>query len=226
MSLAALETLLLGRLAPEARVWLEKALLRAREEGITSESFGVAWSGAGRRLGRVVLDVSDEEAAQVRSGKAVFVPAGWGADELGRALLLLAAAAGRPAAEVANIVDELFRKGEMREQQAVLRVLAYLPPSPDYVVLASEAVRSNVISVLEALACDNPFPAQHMAEPAFNQMVMKALFNGLPLARVHGLADRNNSELRRIVTDFSSERRAAGRPVPDDVQLILSSSGG
>ena len=79
------------------------------------------------------------------------------------------------------MVDELFRKGEMREQQAVLRVLAYLPEPARYVALAAEAVRTNVLSVLEALACDNPFPARHMPELAFNQMVMKAIFNGLPL---------------------------------------------
>ena len=74
--------------------------------------------------------------------------------------------------------------------------------------LASEAVRSNVVSVLEALACDNPFPAAHMPELAFNQMVMKAIFNGLPLARVRGLAERNG---RGAAADGGRLRqRAAG----------------
>ena len=219
--MAALERLLQERLAPDVAAWFDTALTGARTRGVESETFGISWSGTGRRLGRAAIDVTDQEAIDLRGQGALFVPRGWGADELGRGLLLLAAAEGREAPLVAPVVDELFRKGEMREQQAVLRVLGYLPPAPDYVVLASEAVRSNVISVLEALACDNPFPAQHMADPAFNQMVMKALFNGLPLARVQALPKRNNPELRRIATDYSSERRAAGRPVPDDLKLIL-----
>src|SRR5688500_12401335 len=177
--MAALEKLLEEHLAPDAGAWFDTALTGARTRGIASETFGISWSGAGRRLGRAAIEVSDEQAIALRGQGALFVPRGWGADELGRGLLLLVGAEGRDAAEVAPAVDELFRKGEMREQQAVLRVLGYLTPAPDYVLLASEAVRSNVISVLEALACDNPFPAQHMAEPAFNQMVMKSLFNGL-----------------------------------------------
>ena len=115
-----------------------------------------------------------------------------------------------------------IRKGEMREQQAVLRVLAYLPEPERYVALAAEAVRSNVLSVLEALACDNPFPARHMPELAFNQMVMKSIFNGLPLARVRGLAGRNERGAAADggrLTPASGGRRAG--PVPDDLPLIL-----
>ena len=48
---------------------------------------------------------------------------------------------------------------------------------------------------------------------------MKAIFNGLSLRRVLGLAERNNAELRRMVEAYASERRAAGRPVPEDVDF-------
>ena len=106
-----------------------------------------------RRLGRAALVLDEGEAKELVRQGAPFVPAGWGADEAGRALLLLAPAAG-PQAEA---VVDLFAKGEMREQQAVLRVLAHLPDPGKYVALAAEAVRTNVLSVLEALACDNPF---------------------------------------------------------------------
>lgn len=221
MSSLAVEGWLLGRLTGDVRLWFEKALASSRAAGIQSDGFAVAWSGCGRRLGRSVIALSESEGQRLRDGGAPFVPAGWGLDEAGRGALLLAAAGGRDPATVADAVDELFRKGEMREQQAILRVLSLLPEPARYAHLATEAVRSNVVSVLEALACDNPFPSAEMDELAFNQMVMKAIFNGLPLARVQGLAARNNPELRRIVTDFTSERRAAGRSVPDDLPLIL-----
>jgi hypothetical protein len=221
VSSLAVEGWLLERLSGDVRLWFDKALVAARAGGIQSDAFAVAWSGCGRRLGRAVIVLSESDGQRLLAAGAPFVPAGWGTDEVGRASLLLAAAEQRDPALVLDAVDELFRKGEMREQQAILRVLHLLPAPAGYAHLATEAVRSNVVSVLEALACDNPFPAAHMDELAFNQMVMKAIFNGLPLGRVQGLARRNNPELRRIVTDFTSERRAAGRLVPDDLPLIL-----
>jgi len=52
-------------------------------------------------------------------------------------------------------------------------------------------------------------------------MVLKAAFNGVALTRILGLAERCNPELARMAADFAAERRAAGRPVPDDLSLVL-----
>jgi hypothetical protein len=188
---------------------------------VSSSELAVRWSGCGRRLGRSPIELDLSTTVALRASGAPFQPQGWGRDELGRVLLLLAAAAGTPTAELPAAVEQLFRTGEMREQQAVLRALSYLPEPARLAPIAAEAVRSNVLSVLEALACDNPFPAAHMPEPAFNQMVMKAIFNGLPLRRVIGLSARLGAELRRMVSAYASERRAAGRTVPADVDFVL-----
>jgi hypothetical protein len=203
------------------RAWLEKALDDSRRAGPASAEFAGAWSSAGRRLGRTPLVVSEDDRHALAADRALFLPFGWGTDELGRALLLLAATQGQPQALMSPLVEDLFRKGEMREQQALLRVLAYLPEPPAYVSLAAEAVRGNVVSVLEALACDNPFPATYMDGPAFNQMVMKAVFNDLALARIVGLPARTDAELRRMARALASERRAAGRTVPQDLQRLI-----
>lgn len=201
--------------------WFRDAAADVERAGATSDLFGRVWSGAGRRLGQARLAFSLAQAASLRSEGTPFVPEGWGADEAGRAVLLLAALAHMPAASRAPAVSDLYLRGEMRERQAVLKVLAYLPEPAAMVDLAAEAVRSNILSVLEALACDNPFPAAHMPDGAWNQMIMKCLFNGLALARVEGLTSRRNPELLRMVAAFASERRAAGRPVPDDVARLL-----
>jgi hypothetical protein len=192
----------------------------ARAGGPLGDDFAVAWCSGGRRLGRAPLVLGDGDMRGLMADGAAFVPAGWGTDELGRALLLLAAMEGRPAGVMVGVLEDLYGKGEMREQQALLRVLAYLPAPAAWAALAAEAVRSNVISVLGALACDNPFPAAYMDGLAFNQMVMKAIFNGLPLARILGLRERADAELRRMAQAFARERRAAGRTVPQDRELI------
>jgi hypothetical protein len=219
VSLLPLQDWVVARVPEDCRAWYQNALAVARQSGPASDGFAVAWSGCGRRLGRGSQTVPAEEAARLTEAGAPFVPQAWGLDEAGRALLLLSALESAPAS--ADVVLELFAHGEMREQQAVLRVLAYLPDPTQYVALAADAVRTNVLSVLEALACDNPFPARHMPDLAFNQLIMKAIFNGLPLRRVVALAERNTAELRRMVGAYASERRAAGRPVPADVDFIL-----
>jgi hypothetical protein len=225
VSLRPLEKWLSDCLTGETRAWYEFALAVARRVGVAGDEFLIAWSGCGRRLGRSTLAIAPAEADALLAGGAPFVPQGWGTDEAGRGLLLLAAVDGsRRPDQIADAVAELFAKGEMREQQALLRVLAHLPEPDLYASLAADAVRTNVLPVLEALALDNPFPARHMPDPAFNQMIMKVIFNDLPLRRVQALPERNRAELRRMVSAYASERRAAGRPVPADVNLILGGS--
>ena len=118
-------------------------------------------------------------------------------------------------------VEALFRGGDLREQQAVARCLAHLPGPERFVPLAIEIVRTNAAALLEAIACRNTFPAAHLSDAAFNQMVVKCLFTGLPLAQIVGLDRRRSPELERMVAAFASERRAAGRPVPPDAACLM-----
>lgn len=221
MARPILERWLLDLLPEGSRAWLEVAFTDVRAAGPFGAEFARAWSAAGRRLGRVPVAPGDDDRRTLTEHRAPFVPAGWGADELGRALLLLAAVEGRALELLPPFVEELYRKGELREQQALLRVLAYLPQPGSYAGIAVEAVRSNITAVLEVLACDNPFPAAHLERLAFNQMVMKAVSNGLPLARIIGLQERSDSELKRMLRAFARERQSAGRAVPDDVELVV-----
>tara|TARA_B100002003_G_scaffold174683_1_gene162531 strand:+ start:148 stop:315 length:168 start_codon:yes stop_codon:yes gene_type:complete len=51
---------------------------------------------------------------------------------------------------------------------------------------------------------------------------LKAIFMAVLVGRIADLASRVTPELKRMVADFASERRAAGRAVPDDVDLIVN----
>jgi hypothetical protein len=213
VSLQLLGEAIRAQLTPEAAAWLGESFRAVLAD---PAELGRRWSAAGRKLGKGRVDVAPEVGEEWP-----FVPRGWGADEAGRALLLLGAIGKTPPGDHRKLVETLFRTGEMREQQAVLKLLGYLPEPDRYVPLATEAVRTNVLSVIEAIACDNPFPGRHLSEEAFNQMVLKCLFNGIPLGRIEGLAGRRTPELVRMVEGYASERRAAGRPVPADAALIL-----
>jgi hypothetical protein len=216
--MATLETILISRLPEEAASWFRQALHKVRAKGEATDAFLIMWSGAGRRLGQAPIAAPTED-----EKKLPFFPTGWGADEFGRTLLLQGALGARlPEAHTA-LVNELFTTGDLRERQAVLRALPHLPAPERFAAVGVEAVRNNAVSIIEAIACENPFPARHFSEEAFNQMVLKCLFCEVPLGRVHDLARRVTPELRRMVEDYAAERRAAGRTVPSDVALVLGS---
>lgn len=123
--------------------------------------------------------------------------------------------------EHVGLVREAYEKGDSDEKIAVLRALSLLPAAERFVDIANEACRSNVLEVFTAIACENAYPARCFSELIFNQMVMKAYFLDVRVARILGLDERKNAELARMASDFSAERRAAGRPVPPDLGLVL-----
>jgi hypothetical protein len=67
--------------------------------------------------------------------------------------------------------------------------------------------------VFEAVALRNPYPADHLPEEEFNQLVLKCLFVESPLFLVHEVDRRVNPALARMLVDYAHERWSAGRPV-------------
>jgi len=204
------------RATPEAAAWLREHV------GAVGDAFHVAFGAAGRRVGKT--PITSEDAARIR-GAGLLVPAGMGADECARGALALAATWAMPGDDQVGLVRDLVRHGDVRERQAVMRVLAGLPDPARFAELAVDIVRTSVQTVFEALACDNAFPARWFSGDAFDELVLKALLVGAPLAHIDGLAARVTADTVRVVETFASERRAAGRPVPDDTQLVLAPDG-
>lgn len=119
-------------------------------------------------------------------------------------------------------VAVLLEGGELGEQESLLRTLALLPEPERYAEVGLLACRTNSGRVFEAIACENAYPGAHFPELGFNQLVLKAIFIEVPVVRIEGLLPRLTPELRRMVADFGRERQAAGRSIPDDVSLILT----
>ena len=198
---------------------IEQALVAAVGQpevtrALCEEPFAPAFASAGRRIGTAPVTTH----AIVAAG--LLVPAMLGADECARALLVLRTLPSVAADRQVSFVRDLVRRGETRERRAVLRVLAALPEPARFVDVAIDAYRTNIESVFHALACDNAYPAAWLPAAAFHQLVLKALFIGAPLARIDRLGERTTPELVRMVAAYASERRAAGRPVPEDAKLV------
>lgn len=144
----------------------------------------------------------------------------WSADEMGRAHFLLSFA-DFPEERFRDIVEKCYRYGDNREQIAVLKALSLFPHREAFLPIALSACRSNVIPVFAALALNNPYPAAVFAAHAFDNLVLKAIFVGLPLPAIVGLSERKNRELAQMVEDWIDEREAANRPVIPEIWPLV-----
>ncbi len=210
--------ILWARIDGPARVWLERVWPRADEAPVATK-FRAAFAGAARRLRDYSLTAED---IKLLTDAGVIGAGDWRLDNVARTALLLRALAALPGDEQAAFVRQIYLRGDFREQAAVLRSLSFLPQPEQFLELAIDACRTNVLDVFEAIACENAYPAAHFPEANFNQMVLKAIFLAVLVGRIADLADRATPELKRMVVAFASERRAAGRAVPDDVDLIVN----
>lgn len=195
------------------------AWLTSRYDGLDASNFTVVYAGAGRRLGAARAELSAAEVEGL-SDAALTVPAGWSLAELGRAALLVKLCEVlAPEAQPAFVAQQ-FKTGDNEERAALLKALPLLPAPERYLELAIDACRTHVQSVFEAISCENAYPARYFPEHNFNQLVLKALFTGVAVRRIHGLAVRRSAELARMAEAYASERRAAGRSVPPDLDLV------
>ncbi len=144
----------------------------------------------------------------------------WTMDRLARVLLLTSLPTNDETA-YAKAIDTLFDTAEMQELAALYSALPYVAFPQKWLFRATEAVRSNMGLVFDAIAFGNPYPAQHFSEAAWNQLVLKCIFNDKPITRITGLLDRANQTLANDVSDFAHERWAAGRTVPAEVWQLI-----
>jgi hypothetical protein len=215
-----LQSALHVRTSGEAARWLEEALKEA-QSGAQARLLAL-YTEASMRLGRLPLAApAGEVFPTAPEGLAL---GDWTLEDAARATFLLARADSASAEDFETDARACYEMGDAREQQSWLRAVVLLPAPERFLSLVVDACRTNILPVFEAVACGNPYPSRYFPDRNFNQLVMKALFNGVRLERIVGLAARANTELARMATDFAAERRAAGRPVPADIGLALSSA--
>ena len=196
--------------------WMNGALARISLNGHKepTRELEAAFTSARRALGTE----SVPEGTEIAAGTQRIPLRGWGASDVGRALLLVVSTRHRSPPAV---VSALFRLGDENERVSIVRALGLLPDGPGLKAVALEAGRVNSVALFSALALDNPYPAEHYTDHEFNQLVLKAMFMGQPIGRIVGLEARANEDLSRMSEDFYDERTAAGRPAPVDIWLAL-----
>lgn len=197
---------------PEA---LRRFLLRADERIAAADPataggrrvLAIAYAQVVRHAGRLPLGATPPP--DLRPG---WMPAAWTDDQAGRAWLL----ARLPAdpTTVTAAIDDLAARADLAELVALYQALAIVPCAAALAGRVAEGVRSNIQAVYAAIALDHPLPAEVLDDGAWNQLILKGFFLGLPTHRIQGWDARANPDLARMLWQYARERRAASRPVP------------
>jgi hypothetical protein len=177
--------------------------------------FRACYASVPRRLASLA-----EAAVTPLSGVAPTRPH-WTLTDYVRAALIASAFDGLPRERQPTCYLQLFEAGEIGEQVSLLRTLCLLDEPARFLETGLQACRTNARSVFEAIVCENPFVAEHFPALNFNQAVLKAIFMEVSARRIEGLEARITPELQRMAAGYKSERLAAGRTVPVDIENLI-----
>lgn len=110
-------------------------------------------------------------------------------------------------------VRQLAQVADTAELVTFLKSLPVLPEANQFITTAVDALRTNISDVFDAIALNNPYPAQHFNTQQWNQMYLKAAFMQRNLLHIPGVEERGNPDLARIISDYAHERWAASRDI-------------
>ena len=218
----------------QAYAWLERGLPRAGGAFARGAWFA-AYAGAARRFAQPLVLTAEQQSRLRVAG--VAVPEVWSLADLARASLLLAAWRCRVRERARVDRDRGLPQGRQRRARGVAARAAALAAAGALRARSpSKPAARNVLDVFAAIACDNPYPAALFPEPHFNQLVLKALFLALPLARVARLArplqprarahgGRLRSRAPRRRPRRAGGHRATARPCQSAPALAAESKG-
>ncbi len=199
----------------EALNWLDKKRQQIGD-GAAPFLFFTAFSAVTRYTERKEIQPTLGEIELASNACNNWYPIHWTIDQATRILLVLSL----PSSDLEKylrILNQVFAAADVRESVALYQALPLLPHPERFCDRAAEGIRSNMTAVFNAVALQNPYPAEYLDNLAWNQMVLKALFVGSPLHLIQGIDERANPELARMLVDYAHERWAAGRDVSPEL---------
>lgn len=207
------------RVAKECLAWLEEKREQIKS-GASSKIFFSAFSAVPRYIEKNDLNLALEEIQTASSVRTNWFPTHWSVDQAARTLLLLSLPQDN-AEKYLKTLEQVFHAADVGELVTLYQALPLLPYPEKHRARASEGIRSNMTAVFNAVALQNPYPAEHLDELAWNQMILKALFVGSPLHLIQGLDQRANPELTKMLLDYAHERWAAQRLVSPELWRLV-----
>lgn len=210
-----LQSLLLQQASPESLQWLHQKAEKLSYE-FSEKEFYLAFSLLPRFFGKEKLSLTEAQLHQANHVRTGFNPTDFTIVQVARILLALSI----PKEDVERflkILNTLLSTGEVSELVALYSALPLLPHPESLKARAAEGIRTSMTVVYDAVALNNPYPADYLDEDAWNQMVLKAVFMERPLDKIYGIDNRANKQLARMLSDYAHERWAASRYVTPEL---------
>ncbi|MFK7994382.1 MAG: EboA domain-containing protein [Granulosicoccus sp.] len=211
-----LQTALMSQLPIDKQQWLSDQLALVAIEK-SNRSVDLAFGLCPRRLGKEALVLNNMQKGELHQCMPGWQLDGISVDAVARMLVITSFDDAR---QLAEQLTRLLRHAELSEQLALYRSLPLYPASATVNDRLADGLRSNISEVFEAIAHNNPYAAWHLDTHRFNHMVLKALFIDAKLAPIIQLEKRNNAELAQMLLDTARERRAASRPVSEELWAL------
>lgn len=209
--LLLLEQISFTNMPEKGQQWLRQQQAKA----LANEGFQVwnlTFTAMPRSTGKQTVTLTGDQQASLAALVPGFSVQHWPLDRVARVWWLLQWPSANEALYVRTITT-LFQAASMEELTALYSVLPLLAWPSAWVAQTAEGIRSNIGDVLEAIMLHNPYPAAHLPEAAWNQLILKAFFTTKPVSEIIGLQQRNNATLQQMLKDYAAERTAAGRAV-------------
>lgn len=189
-------------------------------KGVSKKILFLTFSSVSRYIGKTDLKLLPNDWQAIEKVRFGWFPGHWSLDQTARTLLILSFAHESPQ-DYFYTLEQIFNTADMEELVALYQALPLVPYPQQYRLRAAEGLRSNMVTVFNAVALHNPYPAEYFDDLAWNQMVLKALFVESPLRLINGLERRVNPQLLQMLIDYAHERLAAQRSVsPELIHLV------
>lgn len=204
----------------ESMDWLELQIAKIRADKGSMKLF-LSFSQASRHFSKHPMDLPIEDLQKAEAIRSGFSLKNWTGLQTARVILVLEAFS-EDHEKWFEDMEKLFESADIHEQEALYAALPIYPFQEKFTKRAAEGLRSNMTSVFDAIALNNPYPADYLSEQAWNQMVLKAIFMQRPLYRIVGVDQRQNINLATTLVDYIHERWSAGRNVIPELWRFLS----
>ena len=191
----------------------EKELFWIHSKSANIQSLSMAFVGTPRFIGKRIIQ---SELANLNGLQIQY----WTLDRLGRVYFLLLLENSTQESAFTQI-ETLFDTAEINESIALFSALPLFSQPEKWLHRATDAVRSNIGDVFDSFAFGNPYADKYFSESAWNQLVLKCIFNDKPIHLIQGIDRRANQALADTLSDFAHERWAAGRTVPAQVWRLV-----
>ncbi|TAA47505.1 EboA domain-containing protein [Corallincola spongiicola] len=215
------------QLSPPRWQWFTKAIDTMTESDSPLTTWEQASTSAIHHIGKAPfsakLALPTTTVLSAPKKPQAWTPQHWHCTDAVRILLCHAAqqAAGCEEDKQGDTLLAGYKRGDENERAALIKGLQLLDPKGKNAALAIEACRINSLNLFTAIALFNPYPAIFFSQDAFNQLVIKSLFQGLNISFIYGLEARRNHNLSIMALRYVEERLDANRPVPDSIWLAI-----